>query len=105
VAQTSGRQRLNVHGASDLETGQTHMLQKATVNAASTIMLLTAIAAMSPGKRMFHLIVDNVRYHAAKLVQAWLAQSGRPIKPHSIPAYCPHRRSAPRRKAVAEPLN
>ncbi len=81
------------------------MLQTATVDAASTIMLLTAIAAMSPGKRMFHLFVDNVRCHPARLVQAWLAQPGRPIKPHSIPAYCLHSRSAPRLKPEAEPLN
>ena len=30
------------------------------------------------------------RYHHAKLVQAWLAQPGRRIKLHFIPAYCPH---------------
>ena len=90
VAQTSGRQRLNIHGAIDLETGQTRMLEAATVDAASTIMLLMAIEAMYPGKRMIHLFVDNARYHHAKLVQAWLAQPGRRIKLHFIPAYCPH---------------
>ena len=90
VAQTSGRQRLNIHGAIDLETGQTRMLEAATVDAASTIMLLMAIEAMYPGKRMIHLFVDNARYHHAKLVQAWLAHPGRRIKLHFIPAYCPH---------------
>jgi hypothetical protein len=30
-----------------------------TVNAVSTIMLLTAIEAMYPGKRMIHLFLDN----------------------------------------------
>ena len=44
-AQTSGRQRLNIHGALDLETGKTRMMEVATVNAASTIMLLMAIEA------------------------------------------------------------
>ncbi len=33
VEQTSGRQRLNIHGAVDLETGQTRMLKAVTVNA------------------------------------------------------------------------
>jgi hypothetical protein len=33
VAQTSGRQRLNIHGVLDLETGKTRMLEVATVNA------------------------------------------------------------------------
>jgi len=90
VAQTSGRQRLNIHGAIDLETGQTRMLEALTVDAASTIMLLMAIEAMYPGKRMIHLFLDNARYHHAKLVQAWLAEPGRRIKLHFIPAYCPH---------------
>ncbi len=73
MAQTSGRQRLNLRGASDPETGRTRMLEAATVEAASTIMLLMAIQAMYPGKRMIRLFVDNARYHHAKLVQAWLA--------------------------------
>lgn len=90
VAQTSGRQRLNIHGALDLETGKTRMLEVATVNAASTIMLLMAIEAMYPGKRMIHLFLDNARYHHAKLVQAWLARPGCRIKLHFIPTYCPH---------------
>ena len=54
VPQTSGRQRLNIHGAIDLETGKTRMIEAATVNAISMIMLLRAIEA----------------------VQAWLARPG-----------------------------
>ena len=61
-----------------------------TVDALSTILLLTAIEAMYPGMRWVHVFVDNARYHHAKLVQAWLAQPGRRIKLHFIPAYCPH---------------
>ena len=90
VQQTSGRQRLNIHGAIDLETGKTRMIEAATVNAISMITLLRAIEAMYPGKRVIHLFVDNARYHHAKLVQAWLARPGSRIKLHFIPAYCPH---------------
>ncbi|MGH8335655.1 MAG: IS630 family transposase, partial [Gammaproteobacteria bacterium] len=82
VAQTSGRQRLNIHGAIDLETGKTRMLEVVTVDAASTIMLLMAIEAMYPGKQMIHLFLDNTRYHHAKLVQAWLARPECRIKLH-----------------------
>jgi hypothetical protein len=46
VEQTSGRQQLNIHGAIDLETGKTRMIEAATVNAISTIMLMPAIEAM-----------------------------------------------------------
>jgi transposase len=90
VSQSSGRQRLNIHGAIDLETGKTRMIEVATVNAISTIMLLRAIEAMYPGKRLIHLFVDNARYHHARLVQVWLARPGCRIKLHFIPTYCPH---------------
>src|SRR6201999_2484424 len=69
VPQTSGRQRLNIHDAIDLETGKTRMIEAATVNAISMILLLRAIEAMYPGKRLIHVFVDNARYHHARLVQ------------------------------------
>ena len=74
---SSGRDRLNVHGAIDLETGKTAMRDVLTVDAVSTIMLLMAIEAIYPGKRLVHLFLDNARYHHAKLVQVhgWRGQS------------------------------
>ena len=90
ITQSSGRERLNIHGAIDLETGNTRMLDVLVVNAASTIMLLMAIEAMYPGKAMIHVFLDNARYHHAQLVQQWLAQRGRRIRLHFIPVYCPH---------------
>jgi transposase len=90
VEQSSGRDRLNIHGAVDLETGQTIMKDVLTVVALSTILLLTAIETMYPDMRWIHVFLDNARYHHAKLVQAWLAQPGRRIELHFIPAYCPH---------------
>jgi len=61
-----------------------------TVDAASTIMLLTAIEAMFPDKRQLHVFLDNARNHHAKLVQAWLARPGCRIRLHFVPAYGPH---------------
>ena len=90
IEQTSGRQRLNIHGAVDLETGKTAMIDVETVDAASTIRLLEAIEAMYPLLALIHVFLDNARYHHAALVREWLAQPGRRIKLHFIPAYCPH---------------
>jgi transposase len=90
IEQTSGRQRLNIHGAIDLETGKTAMIDVETVDAASTIRLLEKIAAMYPLLAMIHVFLDNARYHHAVLVQEWLAQPGRRITLHFIPSYCPH---------------
>ena len=40
IEQTSGRERINIHGAIDLETGQTRMIEAETDRRASTIRLL-----------------------------------------------------------------
>ena len=60
-----------------------------TVDASSTILPLMAIEAMYSAMWLIDIFLDNARYHHAKLVQAWLAQPGRRIKLHFIPAYCP----------------
>ena len=90
MAQTSGRQRLNIHGAIDLETGHIRMLDVETVDAASTIRLMLALLTMYPRKRVVHLFLDNARYHHAKLVPAWPARPGWRIKLHVIPTYSAH---------------
>ena len=63
VKQSSGRQRLNVHGAIDLETGRT------LVKDVLTVALLAAIETRCPTMRQIHVFLDNARYHHAKLVQ------------------------------------
>ena len=90
IAQTSGRDRLNIHGAIDLETGKTKMLEVLSVNAATTIALLTAIMIMFPLKRWIHVFLDNAKYHHAQMVREWLARPDCRIKLHFIPTYCPH---------------
>jgi transposase len=90
IEQTSGRDRLNIHGAIDLESGKTHMIDVKTVDAASTISLLEALEALYPLMALIHVFLDNARYHHAKLVQEWLARPGCRIRLHYVPTYCPH---------------
>jgi len=90
IGQTSGRQRINIHGAINLETGQTRMIEVLTVDAVSTIRLLESIEALYPLLVLIHVFLDNARYHHAKLVQEWLARPGCRIKLHFAPSYCPH---------------
>jgi hypothetical protein len=90
VEQSSGRDRLNIHGAVDLETGQTIMKDVLSVDALSTILLLTAIETLYPGMRLIHVFLDNARYHHAKLVHAWLARPDCRIRLHFVPPYCPY---------------
>ena len=83
LEQTSGRQRLNIHGAIDLETGATRMIEATTIDALSSIALLIAITLKKD-------VNEPARYHHAVLVQEWLAKPGCRIKVHYIPSYCPH---------------
>jgi transposase len=77
VEQTTGRQSLNIHGAINLETGQTQILEVAKVNARSLIALLKAVEAAHPQKRRIHVHLDNASYHHAKRVREWLKRQGR----------------------------
>jgi transposase len=90
IAPASGRDRLNIHGALNLETGQTQMLEVAAADAQSTILLLIAILAAYPSKRLIHVFLDNARYHHARLVRQWLARHGGRIALHFVPTYSPH---------------
>src|SRR3984885_1872586 len=80
VEQTIGRQSLNIHGAINLETGQTQMLEVTKVNAMSLIALLKAIEAAHPAKKRIHVYLDNASYHHANIVRDWLESVG-PIIP------------------------
>ena len=90
IEQTSGRQRINIHGAINLETGETRIVEAESVDALSTIKLLSSIEVHYPHKQRLHVFLDNARYHHARLVGEWMDQPGRRIKLHFIPPYCPH---------------
>jgi transposase len=90
VAQTSARERLNIQGALELETGKTTIIEVEEVDTNSTIKLLEAIEAKYPLMALIHVFLDNASCHKAALVQQWLAQPGRRIRLHYIPPYCPH---------------
>jgi transposase len=90
IEQTTGRQRLNIHGAINLETGQTKMIEAEAIDAASTIKLLEALEALYSTTALIHVFLDNARYHHAKVVQEWLSRPARRIALHFVPSYCPH---------------
>jgi hypothetical protein len=59
VEQSSGQDRLNIHGAIDLETGQTVMRDGLTADDLSTIMLPMAIEAIYLGMRFVQVFLSN----------------------------------------------
>jgi len=59
IEQTSGRQRINIHGAIDLETGQTRMIEAETIDAMSTVQLLESLELLYPLIACIHVFLDN----------------------------------------------
>jgi transposase len=90
VEQTTGRQSLNIHGAINLETGQTQMLEVPKATGMSLISLLQAIEIAHPAKRRIHVFLDNASYHHAIIVRDWLKGPRSKCVLHFIPPYCPH---------------
>jgi transposase len=90
VPVSSGRERINLHGAIDLETGATRIIEVETVDAKSSIALFSSLEMAFPTMTKIHVYLDNARYHHAKLVKEWLELPGRKIVLHFVPAYCPH---------------
>lgn len=90
IPSTSGRARMNVHGALNLETGHFARVEKIAVDAQSTIQLLQKLLLANPSMRAIHVFLDNARYHHARAVRQWLQATGARIKLHFLPPYCPH---------------
>ena len=86
IEQTRGRQRIKIHSAINLETGQTRIVEAESVDAQSTIKLLSSIENHYPHKQLIcpqKLVQLNVslkysclpsRKRPAELV--WIAQTG-----------------------------
>ena len=86
----SGRQRMNIHGAVNLETGDVQLIEALTINAESTRALLEKIERAHPAQTCIHVFLDNARYHHAKGLKPWLSDPTRRVKLHFLPAYAPH---------------
>ena len=86
-AQT-GRKRVNVHGALDLDTDQVIARQESTLNAESFIRLLEDLEKANPAAAKIHVVLDNASYHRNKKVKLFLKNSR--IQLHFLPPYSPN---------------
>jgi len=90
VKTTSGRQRVNIHGALNLENFDAPFVEVMKVNGDSSVALLAKIEAQNPVKSTIHVIWDNASYHKCAQVRAWLSRPDCRINLIRLPAYCPH---------------
>ena len=90
VKTTTGRGRVNIHGAVNLESFDTPFIEPTTVDGKSAVQLLTKIEARNRNKRIIHVIWDNAPYHRGPDVRAFLSRKNCRIHLIQLPPYCPH---------------
>lgn len=87
---TTGRRRLNIYGAFNLEEMRLSRVEGERVDGETTLRLLKKIEADYPDATRVHVFLDNARYNHAKMLKPWLARPERRVKLHYLPPYCPH---------------
>ena len=90
IKSTSGRKRLNIQGAIDLETFQFTFVEAEKINAHTTRQMLEKLERNNPTMTKINVFMDNARYHHAKILQPWLNSPNRKVKLHFLPPYAAH---------------
>jgi transposase len=88
IPTTSGRERLNLHGAMNAETLEVTIIESETVNDDSTIQLLEILEKKYALAATIFVILDNAKYHFSAKVQEFLKKSK--IKLIFLPSYSPN---------------
>lgn len=84
----SGRKRINIQGAVNLDSYELLSTLHETLDKNSTIALLKKIEAANSHASKIYVLVDNAGYYRAKLVKEYLKNSK--IELIFLPAYAPH---------------
>lgn len=88
IPSNTGRRRLNINGAINIETMSAHVRFDETIDAASTIALFKQLEEHYPSAKRIIVICDNARYYKSRLVSEYLEQSRIAMLP--LPAYSPN---------------
>ena len=88
IRSNTGRQRLNITGAIDVQTLSAEIRFDETVDALSTIALLRQLEDANPSAPTIFVFCDNARYYKSKTVAEYLVTSRIRLEP--LPAYSPN---------------
>jgi transposase len=88
IRSNTGRKRININGAIDLESMEPVVRYDDSINADSTIALLKQLEQRNPLAIWIYVICDNARYYRSKAVQEYLKTSK--IKLVFLPPYAPN---------------
>ncbi len=88
IKSNTGRSRLNILGALDIKDKTAVVIEEKTIDAQAIIALLEAVRKKQKQGKVY-LVVDNAKYHYARLVNNWLLNHPR-FKLVFLPPYSPN---------------
>jgi transposase len=88
VLSNTGRDRLNINGACNVETAEVIIHEEVRVNAPSTIALFDKMQVQQPVGKLF-VIADKAKYYRSNLVAAYRKENNR-VELIFLPSYSPH---------------
>jgi transposase len=89
IFQAPTRSHTSVFGAVNVRTGQFVYQMNETFNALTFLEFLNTILSFRTDSKIIHLILDNSRYHHAKLLAPWLDEHKEEIILDFLPPYSP----------------
>lgn len=89
IESNTGRKRVNINGALDIETKEVIALSCDSINAQSTIKLLKMLEDNNPAARKIVVVVDNALYYYNAEVLGY-AQDSEKLELVFLPPYCPN---------------
>lgn len=88
IPTNTGRKRININGAINIDTYEAIAREDERINAQSTIELLKQIEEAYPSASTIYVIADNARYYRAQIVSEYLKTSRIQFK--FLPPYSPN---------------
>lgn len=88
VKTNTGRERLNLNGALNLNGKTAVVLEEETINSRATIRLFKKLIRQQPTGKIY-LILDNASHHRSKIVRLWVKKHRR-FKLIFLPPYSPN---------------
>lgn len=88
ILANTGRERININGAINIESMKVISRQDDSINAQSTIALFAQVEAAYPKSEKIYIIADNAKYYKNKLLKEWLGTSR--IEMIFLPPYSPN---------------
>lgn len=89
IKTNTGRNRLNINGALDLQETEVVTHFDETVNSQTTIKLLDKIQEKYSDYEKIYLICDNAKYYKSKLIKEYLEKNDK-LQIKFLPAYSPN---------------